>query len=153
MKVWDVNINNIVISKLIETKTNSMYLIGYSDKAARQLVLIMPKMSEYVNICKVNDEDNDRSNEIISARIDDKKLFEKYEGILIKIKDLKNIELNALAVYDDRYIKIKIRTYGSSFHVLENDIDVNLLQSFLLILYFTVRQQILPSSIFRQLCL
>ena len=35
------------ISKLIETKTNSKYLIGYSDKAIRPLVLIMPKMSGY----------------------------------------------------------------------------------------------------------
>ena len=28
----------------------------------------------------------------------------------------KNIELNALPVYDDRYIKIKIRTYGDKFY-------------------------------------
>ena len=28
------------------------------------------------------------------------------------IEDLKNIGLNALAVYDDRYIKAEIRTYG-----------------------------------------
>ena len=26
--------------------------------------------------------------------------------------DLENIELNALPVYDDRYMKTKIRTYG-----------------------------------------
>ena len=28
MKIWDVNVDNIVASKLIETKTNSKYLIG-----------------------------------------------------------------------------------------------------------------------------
>ena len=46
-----------------------------------------------------------------------------------KIEDLKNIELNALPVYDDRYIKTKIRTYDdkvyTNFHGLnvpENDI-------------------------------
>ena len=27
-KIWDVNVNNIDVSKLIETKTNSKYLIG-----------------------------------------------------------------------------------------------------------------------------
>ena len=32
MKIWDVNVNNIVISKLAETKNNSKYLIGYLDK-------------------------------------------------------------------------------------------------------------------------
>ena len=40
------------ISKLIETKTNSKYLIGYSDKAVRILVLIMPKMSGCVKTFK-----------------------------------------------------------------------------------------------------
>ena len=53
IKIWDVNVDNIVISKLIETKTNSKYLIGYSDKAVRPSVLIMPKMSGYVNTFKV----------------------------------------------------------------------------------------------------
>ena len=37
-KIWDVNIDNIVISKLVRTKTNSKYLIGYSDKALRPLI-------------------------------------------------------------------------------------------------------------------
>ena len=31
--------------------------------------------------------------------------------------DLKNIELNALPVYDDRYIKIKIRTYCDTVYI------------------------------------
>ena len=41
----NVNVNDIVISDLIETKTNSKYLIGYLDKVIRPLVLILPKMS------------------------------------------------------------------------------------------------------------
>ena len=28
IKIWDVNVNNIVISKLVKTKTNSKYLVG-----------------------------------------------------------------------------------------------------------------------------
>ena len=51
IKIWDVNVDNIVVSKLIETKTNSKYLIGIKlDKAIRPLVLIMPKMSGYAKI-------------------------------------------------------------------------------------------------------
>ena len=38
------------------------------------------------------------------------KLLEKYEIIWTKIENLKDIELNALIVYDDRHIKTKIRT-------------------------------------------
>ena len=41
----NVNVNDIVISDLIETKTNSKYLIGYLDKVIIPLVLILPKMS------------------------------------------------------------------------------------------------------------
>ena len=36
----------------------------------------------------------------MSFCIDDEKLLEKYKAIWTKIKDLKNIELNALPVYD-----------------------------------------------------
>ena len=39
---------------------------------------------------------------------DDQKLLEKYKAILNKIEDFKNIEFNALPVYDDGYIKTKI---------------------------------------------
>ena len=53
IKIWDASVDNIVISKLIETKTNSKYFVGYWDKVIRPLVLIMPKMSEYVEIIKV----------------------------------------------------------------------------------------------------
>ena len=38
-------------------------------------------------------------------------LLEKYKTIWTKIEDLINIELNALPVYDRRYIKTKIKTY------------------------------------------
>ena len=49
MLIWDVNVDNIVISKLVKTKNNSKYLIGYLD---------MPKMSGYVKTFKVEDKIN-----------------------------------------------------------------------------------------------
>ena len=54
------------------------------------------------------DGDKDKNNKLMSFRIDDEKLLEKYKAIWTKIEDLKNIELNTLPVYDDRYIKTKI---------------------------------------------
>ena len=56
IKSWDVDVDNIVISKLVKTKTNSKYLIGYLDKDIRPLVLIMPKMSGYVKTFKDEDK-------------------------------------------------------------------------------------------------
>ena len=52
-KIWNVNLDNRVISKLVKTKTNLKYLIGYLDKDIRPLVLIMPKMSGCVKKFKV----------------------------------------------------------------------------------------------------
>ena len=76
-KILDVNVDNIIISKLVKTKTNSKYLIGYLDKAIRPLVLIMPKISGYVKTFKVED----KINKLMSFRIDDEKLLEKYKAI------------------------------------------------------------------------
>ena len=64
IKIWDVNVDNIVISKLVKTKTNSKYLIGYLDKVIRSLVLIMPKMRGYVETFKVKDEEKDKINKL-----------------------------------------------------------------------------------------
>ena len=67
IKIWDVNVDNIVVSNLTEMKTNSKYLIEIKfDKTIRPLVLIMPKMSGYVKTLKVED----KINNLISFYID-----------------------------------------------------------------------------------
>ena len=68
IKTWDGNVDNIIISKLVKTKTNSEYLIRYLDKAIRPLVSIMSKMSGYVKTFKVKDGDEDRNNKLMSYR-------------------------------------------------------------------------------------
>ena len=62
--------------------------------------------------------------------------MEKYKAICTKIKDLKNIELNALPVYDDRYIKTSIRTYGDK--VYTNFRGLNVLEDYIECESFTV---------------
>ena len=83
IKIWGVNVDNIVISKLVKTKTNSKYLIEYLDKTIRPLVLIIPKMSGYVKTFKVKEG----NNKLMSFRVDDKKLLEKYKCIWAKTED------------------------------------------------------------------
>ena len=112
IKTWDVNVGNIVISKLVKTKTNSKYLIGYLDETIRALILKMPKMTGYVMTFKVEEG----NNKLTPFRIDNGKLLEKYKAIWTRIEDFKNIKLNALPVYDDRYIKTKIRTFGNKVY-------------------------------------
>ena len=62
-----INVDNIVISKFVKTKTNSKSL--YKD--IRPLVFIMPKMSGYVKTFKVED----KNNKLMSYCIDDGKLI------------------------------------------------------------------------------
>ena len=71
----------ILISKLVETKTNSKYLIGYFDKVIKPLVLVLSKISGNVKIFTVKHGGKDKSNKFMYFRIDDKKLLEKYKTI------------------------------------------------------------------------
>ena len=68
IKTMDVNVDNIIISKL---------MTGYLDNDIRPLLLIIPKMSGYVKTLKVEDE----ISKLMSFRIDDEKLLEKYNVI------------------------------------------------------------------------
>ena len=130
IKIWDVNVDNKAASKLVETKTNSKYFIGIKfDKAMRPLVLIILKVNGYVKTFKVED----KINKLMSFRINDEKLLEKYKVIWTRIEDLIIIELDALPNYDDIYITTKIRTCGykvytkfRGLNVPEDDIECEL---------------------------
>ena len=65
MKIWNVNIDDKVISKLTETKTNSKYSIEYLDKIIKPQVFILPNMSRYVDTFKVKDRDEDNSSKLL----------------------------------------------------------------------------------------
>ena len=81
IKVWNVNVDNIVISKLVKTKTNSKYLIGYLDKYIIPLVLIKIKMSGHVKTFKGKEGDKNKSDKLMVFCIVDQKLLEKYEAV------------------------------------------------------------------------
>ena len=96
----NVGVDHIIISKLIERKNDSKNLTRYLDEVIRSLVLILPKISEYVNNFK------------------EKKLLEKYKTIWSKIEELKKDELNTLRAFYNRYIKTQIRTYDDKVYTM-----------------------------------
>ena len=66
---------NIIILNLTETNNNSKYLIGHlDDEVIEPLVLILDKMSGYVERLKAKDGNKD--NKLMSFHIDDEKLLE-----------------------------------------------------------------------------
>ena len=77
IQICDGNADNIVISKLVKTKTNCKYLIRIKfHKAVRPLVLIMPEMSGHVQTFKAEKGDKDKNNKLMAFRTDDEKLLE-----------------------------------------------------------------------------
>ena len=64
-------------------------------------------MSGYDKNFKVKDEGKVKNIKFMSFRTDDDNLLEKYKSIWTKIEGLQNVKLNALPVYDDRYLKTK----------------------------------------------
>ena len=86
LKIWNVNVGNIVFSKLVKTKANSKYLMGYSDKALRLLILIMPTISGYVKTFKGKDGNKDKNNILMSFRPDDEKLLVNIKLLGLRLK-------------------------------------------------------------------
>ena len=119
----DVNVDNIIISKLVETKTNSKYWIGYLDEVTRPLVLVLPKMGGHVKAFSVKDRDKDKNNKLISFRIDEEKLLEKCRIILTKIKDQdedKNNKLTYFHVDDEKLLekyKMHLQLHVAGFQI------------------------------------
>ena len=71
-KIWDVDADNIVISKLIKTENNSKDLNAYLNEIISLLILISLKMNRYVTMFKF------KNKKLMSLSIDDDKPFEKY---------------------------------------------------------------------------
>ena len=107
INIWDVNVDNILISKL--EKKKKKYLTGYLGKVIRPIYLILPKMSWYVD------------NKLMTFHIDKEKLLKSYKTIWTNIEDLQNIDLDALPVCDDRYIRTNIRAYGNKVYLNFHD--------------------------------
>ena len=86
IKIWDVNVDNKVVSKLVKIKTNSKYLIGYLDKVIRPLVLLLLKMSGFVKTFKVKGGDTDKNNKLMSFPIDMRNYWKNIKLFGLRLK-------------------------------------------------------------------
>ena len=57
-----------------------------------------------------------KNNKYINLLVSDKKILEKYSKIWYKIKSLIKKELNSEPVYNDKYIKTKIKIYNDKIY-------------------------------------
>ena len=109
-----VNTNNIVVSYRIKYNDDGFkYFIDYlnDDDIIRPLYIILPDMSGYIKYF-----DNGRKN--MSFKIKDESVYLKYIEIWNKIKDILDVKLHSQPIYDDKYIKTKLKTFNNMINTL-----------------------------------
>ena len=114
-----VNTEHIVISdKFKHSDKGFKYFIGYQEgEIVKPLCIILAQMSEYVKYFE-----NDGKN--MSFMVKDDNALDKYNKIWDKIKEKLNIKFHSMPVYDETYIKAKVREFDSKIktNFLGNDV-------------------------------
>ena len=110
-----VGINSIVVSNKTENNNEtSKYFIGYLnniDNIVSPLCIILPQMSGYIKYFE-----NGRKN--MSFKIEEDQVYIKYSSIWNKIKELLDIKFHSEPIYDDSYIKTKLKSFSDIIKTL-----------------------------------
>ena len=109
-----VDINNIVVSnKVKDNNETSKCFIGYLDNTDSVIPLrvILPQMSGYIKYFE-----NGGKN--MSFKIEDDDVYVKYNRIWNRIKELLIVKFYSEPIYDDKYIKTKVKTFSSVINTL-----------------------------------
>ena len=115
-----VNTNNIVASYSIKHNDDGFkYFIGYLHDVdiARPLHIILSQMSGYIIYL-----DNGGKNMLF--KIEDESVYLKYTENWNKIKDILNLEFYSQPIYDDKYIKTKVKTFNNMINTLFSDDEI-----------------------------
>ena len=101
-----VNIDQIVVSDKFRHNNGFKYFIGYKEgEIAKSLCIILPQMTGYIKYFE-----NGGKN--ISFVIKDDDVLDKYNKIWDKIKETLSIKFHSMPVYDEKYIKTKVREFN-----------------------------------------
>ena len=102
-----VNVDQIVVSdKFKHSDDGFKYFIGYKEgEIVKPLCIILPQMTGYIKYFK-----NRRKS--MSFVIKDDMCLDKYNEIWDKIKEKLNIKFHSMPVYDEKYIKAKVREFN-----------------------------------------
>ena len=88
------------------------YFIGYKDgEVVKPLCIILPPMTGYIK-CFENGGKN------MSFVIKENDVLDKYNEIWDRIKNTLNIKFQSIAVYDEQYIKAKVRAFNDEIKLI-----------------------------------
>ena len=106
-----ININEVDIEEMVLShkksygKDSFKYFIGFRHKGnafPSPLCVKLPQMNEYAKYF-------DENRKYINLLVNDKEMLEKYTEIWNKIKSLIKNEFNTEPVYNDKYVKTRIK--------------------------------------------
>ena len=132
------SVNTINISYRVKDNDDSYkYFIGYlhDDGVVRSLRVILPQMSGYIKYFE-----NGGKN--MSFKIEEESVNSKYAEIWNKTKSILNVKFHSQPIYDDKYIKAKVKAFNNTINTLfsgdkipKERIILSVFQQFLLIQY------------------
>ena len=101
-----VNVDQIVISDKFKYSGDGFkYFIAYQEgKIVKPLRINLPQFSQYINYFE-----NGGKN--MSPLIKDHEVREKYEKIWVVIKNKLSIKFHSKPIYDQKYLKAKVRGF------------------------------------------
>ena len=104
------DVNNIVVSnKAKGNNKTSKYFIGYLhdiSKSVAPLCIILKQMSGFIKYFKKGDKK-------MSFKVDDERVYAKYNQIWNEIKELLGVKFYTEPIYDDSYIKTKVKIFSN----------------------------------------
>ena len=121
LNIDNIDVNKILVSKKEPYRKNNslIYFIGHNDNdVIRPLCFKLSKATGYINEFNEN-----KYTIVMPLRVNDEQLFKKCNKIWKKVEELMriNFESKPTYVYNDKYIKTKIKTYGiiiiTNFHI------------------------------------
>ena len=115
-----VNTNKTVVTaKFKHIDDGSRFFIDYlhDDDVIRPFCIILPQMSGYITCF-------DNAGKAMAFKIKDERAYLKYTEIWNKINKLLNTRFHSQPIYDDKYIKTKVKAFSSMINTLLSDNEI-----------------------------
>ena len=107
-----INLDSVKVGQIVASgkfKHNDdgfKYFIGYKEgEVVKPLCIILPQMNEYIKYFEEGDKN-------MSFIIKNNDVLGKYNEIWDKIKGKLNIKVHSMPVYDEKYMKAKVREFN-----------------------------------------
>ena len=101
----------VVFDKFRHSEEGFKYFIGYQeDEIVKPLCIILPQMNGYIKCFDIGGKN-------MSLSIENSEVWEKYEEIWEVIKNKLNIKFHSQPIYENKYLKGKVREFNGNIKI------------------------------------